>query len=43
MSFLLAPLLMLLLLQELSPHYRVAAAVADNRQYDGSMVECGGH
>ena len=40
MSCLLAPLLMLLLLQELSSHYRVAAA-ADNRQCDGSMEECG--
>ncbi|XVE81237.1 hypothetical protein DITRI_Ditri15bG0047100 [Diplodiscus trichospermus] len=30
------------MLQELSPHYRVAAAVAaDNRQCDGSMAECG--
>ncbi|XP_022733452.1 protein RALF-like 32 [Durio zibethinus] len=40
---LLAPLLMLLLLQELSPHYRVAAAAAgaDNRQCDGSIEECG--
>ena len=43
LSCLLAPLLMLLLLQELSPHCRVAAATAaaDNRQCDGSMEECG--
>ncbi|KAK6266090.1 hypothetical protein QUC31_016927 [Theobroma cacao] len=45
MSLLLAPLLMMLLFQELSPHYRVAAA-ADNsyhekKQCDGSMAECG--
>ncbi|XVF28997.1 hypothetical protein REPUB_Repub15cG0081800 [Reevesia pubescens] len=44
MSCLLVPLLMMLLLQELSHHYRVASASAgsDNKQQcDGSKAECG--
>ncbi|XVF37913.1 hypothetical protein REPUB_Repub20aG0052300 [Reevesia pubescens] len=40
-----APLLMMVMIQEFSPHFRVvaaaAAAVADNRQCYGSMAECG--
>ncbi|XVF65356.1 hypothetical protein PTKIN_Ptkin09bG0241700 [Pterospermum kingtungense] len=41
MFFVLALLLMLLLVQELGLRYKVAAAVADNRECDGSMAECG--